>query len=197
MPNILIMRSKSCFFMLFLVFIAISGVAQSSENSLNTLKLDEHYTLLFDYKKSKSKNVLLVKNGKKIGRLSFPIPKGRDPKIIGMESYNRVIFAQPIKTKGGYVIPYLFPLRTNSGGAQGQCGSGVEIWLKIISVENNSILVRRDELVQSCQHDIYLQDSGDGKIENAFQLEKGKIIIKWLSHPINNGEGYSEAISLD
>ncbi|QND83294.1 Uncharacterized protein ChrSV_1067 [Chromobacterium vaccinii] len=191
------MRSKSYCFILFAIFITVSGIAQSSESSPNTVKLDTHYTVLFDYKKNNSKDVILVKNGKKIGKLSFPIPKGRDPRVIGMDSYNRVIFSQPIKTKGGYAIPYLFPLRTNSGGAQGQCGSGVEIWLKIISVKNDSILVGRDELVQSCQYDIYLQDSGDGKIENAFQLENGKIIIKWLSHPSHNGDGYSEAISLD
>ncbi|MBP4045094.1 hypothetical protein [Chromobacterium violaceum] len=197
MLNMLTMRSKSCCFILFAIFITVSGIAQSSENSPSAVKLDTHYTVLFDYKKNNSKDVILVKNGKKIGKLSFPIPKGRDPRIIGMDSYNRVIFSQPIKTKGGYAIPYLFPLRTNSGGAQGQCGSGVEIWLKIISVKNDSILVGRDELVQSCQHDIYLQDSGDGKIENAFQLENGKIIIKWLSHPSHNGDGYSEAISLD
>ncbi|WP_233164474.1 hypothetical protein, partial [Chromobacterium sp. ASV23] len=110
---------------------------------------------------------------------------------------NRTVFSQPIKTNSGYAIPYLFPLRTNFGDAQGQCGSGVEIWLKLISIRNDSIFIKRDELVQSCQHDIYLQDNGDGKIENAFQLQNSKIIIRWLSHPNNNRDSYSETISLE
>lgn len=189
--------NKAYYFMFYLFLPMLSASAFGATQAASKMKIDQDYSLLFDYKKNKTENIILIKNGREIGRVSLNIPRGRDPSKVGADNYNKPLFSKPLKASNGYAIPFLFALRTNSGDARGQCGSGVEIWLKIISVRNDSILAKRNELVQSCQYDIYLQDTGDGKIENAFQEKDGKIVIKWLSHPKGNGDGYSEVISVE
>ncbi|UTH73759.1 hypothetical protein [Chromobacterium sp. IIBBL 290-4] len=180
------------------VFLVTASVNSHSENArANVVKLDENYSIAFEYRNNIGENVFLARDGRNVGSLFFRIPKGRDPARLGMDSYNRAIFSHPIKTLSGYAIPYLFTLRTNSGDTKGQCGTGIEAWLKIIVVDKDSIAVKKNELVQSCQYDMYLQDKGDGRIENAFQEKNGAIVVKWLSHPKNNGDDYSEAIPLN
>ncbi|MCD4486552.1 hypothetical protein LQR31_18920 [Chromobacterium vaccinii] len=179
------------------LFIGSHASAANISPKKETIKIDEHTSITLEYKKYNYERITLEKRGEAIKKIVFQIPKGRDPSKVGAEKYNKFLFSQPIKNKNSFFIPTLFALRTNSGSTNGQCGSGVEIWLKVIAVQGDLITIKSNELVQSCENDIYLQDNGNGKIEDAFQEDDGRIIVKWLSHPKNNGDSYSQSIQLD
>lgn len=173
------------------------AIASNISSPLETIKIDKGRSVSLEYKKAYYEKISLKENGKERSKIILKIPQGRDPSSVDTNRYNKFLFSKPIKIGNAFFIPTLFATRTNSGTTSGQCGSGIEVWLNIIAVQGNSIAIRRSELVQSCQNDIYLQDTGNGKIEDAFQETSGKIIVKWLSHPKNNGDSYSEAIQLD
>lgn len=197
MQNILRMLNRLLLSLSAALSVGSYAFATNTIQAKETIKINEHTSITLEYKKDHYEKITVEKDGEKIKKIIFQIPRGRDPSMVGAEKYNKFILPKPIKNKNGFFIPALFALRTNSGSTNGQCGTGTEIWLKVIKVKNSSVSINNSELVQSCENDIYLQDNGSGKIEDAFQEVEGEIIVKWLSHPQNNGDSYSQTIPLD
>jgi hypothetical protein len=111
------------------------------------------------------------------------IPAGHDPSLIGEEKRVRFLPAdlQPYLSQGNVLLVTV--TRTNGGDGGGQCGSGAEVYLKVLDIRANTPKIIASHLIESCDQSIDLtSDGNDVNKFSAFSVENGGIKLSFLSY---------------
>jgi hypothetical protein len=140
--------------------------------------------------RSRSYKLVFVKTKQSIdvsypaGRTTvFKIEEGKDPSLVGVENHIRFLpmSLQPYMDKGDLL--FIAAERTTDGDGGGQCGSGAEIYLKVLDVTAAKPKVIGSHLIDSCAESIESASSGTGQDDlREFSVQKGQLIIEFRSY---------------
>ena len=110
------------------------------------------------------------------------IPRGHDPALVGAEMGNRFLppSLQPYIGQGKLLL--VVALRTTGGGG-GQCGAGVEQYLKVADVHASRPRVIASHLIESCAEGTEFDSQGrKGDPFPSFYVAGGELRIRFLSY---------------
>ncbi|UIJ46284.1 hypothetical protein LZK98_04885 [Sphingomonas cannabina] len=126
------------------------------------------------------------------------IPTGYDPALVGAEGDIRFLPArlQPYIAQGKLLLT--LTLRTTGGDGNGQCGAGVEEYLKVVDVSSTRPQVIASHLIGSCAEAIELDhDGGREDMLLPFRVTRSELQIRLLSYRNRDGGPFVAHLSPD
>lgn len=113
----------------------------------------------------------------------LPIPSGYNPALVGAEKGNRFLplSLQPYIGQGRLLL--IVTRRTTGGDGGGQCGAGVEQYLKVVDVRASLPRIIASHLIESCAEGTELGSQGqDADPLPSLSVVGGRLRVRFLSY---------------
>jgi hypothetical protein len=137
----------------------------------------------------KSSNITLTSKNNKTALQH--VPKERDPSMVGAEDLIGFLNDSFQIYKERNILIYTSAMRTNSGGVNGQCGTGAEIYLNFLELKSNKPRIISRILIGSCSESIIMtsESSSEAALGDIFIKDKN-LVLHFLNYKKLDGSPF-------